>query len=233
MAVAEAVAPGLEGHPVLDWLIADYKSSAERRRNKGEDEVRHYLEIAALEPTEELAHERTTALEDEAADLYYDARRVKAPVWNLVARLRAARTVRRLANDFEAAHHADRMYWLVHRNHRRAVRGRELAMQKATLDSHTADWDGASSTLSCSCGDTTGYVTHIAALLGTDEAGAREALLSAHNNIEINAGMCGGCETCGGASAAVHCPVCGDADDPCLTYFVAAGRGPTDTEGLK
>lgn len=92
------------------------------------------------------------------------------------------------------------------------------------LDRHTADWDGE--TLFCSCGDAGGYTAHIAALLGTDEAGAREALLAAHNNVEANAGMCGGCETCRGDSAAVHCPICGDADDPCLTWFVAAGRGP-------
>jgi hypothetical protein len=98
------------------------------------------------------------------------------------------------------------------------------------LAAHTADWDGETRTLFCSCGDDTGYLAHIAALLGTDEAGAREALLAAHNNIETNTGTCGGCETCGGDSAAVHCPVCGDADYPCLTYFVAAGRGPTDTE---
>lgn len=216
------------GHPVLDDLIADYKASALRRRSKGEDEVRHYLEIAALEPTEELAHRRTTELEEEAAARYDAARRVKPPVWNLTARLRAARTVRRLANDLSAAHHADRMYWLVHRNHRSAVRGRQLALQKAALESHTADWDGVTRILSCSCGDASEYLAHIASLLGVDETGAREALLTVHNNIETGAGMCGGCDTCGAESAAVHCPVCGGADFPCLTYFVAAGRGPTD-----
>jgi hypothetical protein len=119
------------GHPVLDWLIDDYKASAARRRSKGEDEVRRYLEIAALEPTEELAHQRTTALEEEAARRYFAARRVKPPAWNLVARLRAASTVRRLANDLSAAHHADRMYWLVHRNQLRAVRTRELAQEES------------------------------------------------------------------------------------------------------
>ncbi|GAA4034089.1 hypothetical protein GCM10023063_17540 [Arthrobacter methylotrophus] len=152
------------GHPVLDWLIADYRASSARRRNKGEDEVRRYLEIAALEPTEELAHQRTTALEEEAAARYFAARRgVKPPTWNLVARLRAARTVRRLANDLSAAHNADRMYWLVHRNHRMAARGRELALQKAAIETHTAVWDGDTRTLSCSCGETAGYLTHIAA----------------------------------------------------------------------
>lgn len=117
----------LEGHAVLDWLIADYKASSLRRRSKGEDEVRHCLEIAALEPTEDLAQKRTTALEEEAAARYFAACRVKPPAWNLVARLRAARTVRRLANDLSAAHHADRMYWLVLRNHRRSVRARQRA----------------------------------------------------------------------------------------------------------
>jgi len=101
------------------------------------------------------------------------------------------------------------------------------------LAGHTADWRQESRDLSCSCGDATGYLAHIATLLGTDEAGAREALLAAHNNVEINAGMCGGCDTCGGASTAVCCPVCGDGDDPCLTYFVAAGRGPADIEGMQ
>lgn len=120
-----------EGHPVLDWLIADYKASSSRRRNKGEDEVRHYLEIAALELTEDLAQSRTTALEEEAASRYFAARRVKAPGWNLVARLRAARTVRRLANALSAAHHADRMYWLVLRDHRSAVRARQHAGEGA------------------------------------------------------------------------------------------------------
>jgi hypothetical protein len=116
-----------EGHPVLDWLIADYKASTAHRRNKGEDEVRRYLEIAALEPTEELAQKRTTALEEEAAGRYFTARLVKPSAWNLVARIRVARTVRRLGNDLSAAHHADRMYWLVQRNHLRAVRTREFA----------------------------------------------------------------------------------------------------------
>ncbi|HEX9226480.1 MAG TPA: hypothetical protein VF885_07450 [Arthrobacter sp.] len=96
------------------------------------------------------------------------------------------------------------------------------------LDGHTADWDADTQTLSCSCGEGSGFVAHIAVLLGTDEAGAKEALLAVHVNVAVNAGMCGGCETCGDSSAAVHCPVCGDAHDPCLTYFVAAGRGPTD-----
>lgn len=230
--MAETTDAQPEGHPVLDWLIADYKASAARRRNQGEDEVRHYLEIAALEPTEELAHQRTTAMEEEAADRYDAARRIKHPAWNLVARLRAARTVRRLANDLSAAHHADRMYWLVHRNHRRAVRGRELGRWREALEGHTAVWDEGTRTLSCSCGDAGGYLTHIAALIGADESAAREALLYVHINVETHAGMCGGCETCGGASSAVHCSVCGDADDPCLTHFVAAGRGPTD-EGAR
>jgi hypothetical protein len=216
------------GHPVLDWLIADYKASAARRRSQGEDEVRRYLEIAALELTEELAHQRTAALEEEAADRYDAARRVKHPAWKLLARLRAARTVRRLANDLSAAHHADRMYWLVHRNHRSAVRGRQLGRWREALEGHPADWNKDTRTLSCSCGDAGGYLRHIAHLLGTDEAGSREALLSVHHNIEIKAGMCGGCETCAGSSAAVNCLVCGEADDPCLTYFVATGRGPTD-----
>jgi hypothetical protein len=92
---------------------------------------------------------------------------------------------------------------------------------------HTADWGEETRALSCSCGDATGYVAHVAALLGVDEADAREALLELHSNVETNAGMCGACEACAGSSAAVHCPVCGDADEPCLTYFVAAGRGPT------
>ena len=226
--MAETVEAQPAGHPVLDWLIADYKASSSRRRNKGEDEVRHYLEIAALEPTEELAHQRTTALEEEAADRYYAARRVKPPIWNLIARLRAARTVSRLANDLSAAHHADRIYWLVRRNRSRAVRGRQLGLQKTALKSHTAAWDGDTRTLSCSCGDAAGYLAHIATMLGVDDAAAREALLEVHNNVETNAGMCGGCETCADSSAAVHCPVCGDADEPCLTYFVAAGHGPTD-----
>lgn len=101
------------------------------------------------------------------------------------------------------------------------------------LERHTAVWRQESRTLACSCGDVTGYVSHIGALLGTDEACARGALLAAHDNVEVSAGMCGGCDACGSASAAVHCPICGDASDPCLTYFVAAGRGPTDTEGLQ
>lgn len=96
------------------------------------------------------------------------------------------------------------------------------------LYGHTADWDGESGVLACSCRDSTGYVDHIAALLGADEHGARQALLAAHDNTEVNAGTCGGCETCGDTSAAVHCPICGDGYDPCLTYHVAAGRGPTD-----
>lgn len=97
------------------------------------------------------------------------------------------------------------------------------------LDRHTAEWDGQ--TLACSCGDASGYLGHIAALLGIDEDGARAALLGEHCISGVNAGMCGGCETCGDSTAAVHCPVCGDAEDPCLTWFVAAGRGPADTEG--
>ena len=96
------------------------------------------------------------------------------------------------------------------------------------LASHTADWDAETRILACSCGDAAGYVAHIATLLGTDEPSAREALLVVHDNVAVNAGMCGGCETCGDSSTAVHCPVCGDAYDPCLTYFVATGRGPTD-----
>jgi uncharacterized protein (DUF433 family) len=216
------------GHPVLDALIADYKASASRRRSKGEDEVRRYLEAAALEPTEDLAHERTAALEEEAAERYDEARRVRVPAWNLVARLRAGRTVRRLANDLSAAHHADRIYWLVHRNQRMAVRGRERAAQNAALAGHTAQWDGDTRTLSCFCGDHAGYLAHVAVLLGTDESGARAALLTVHDNIEINPGMCGGCETCGGDSAAFHCLVCGESDHSCLTSSVAAGHGPTD-----
>lgn len=209
---------------MLDWLIADYKAAASGRRDRGLDEVRRYLEIAALEPTEELAHERTTALEEEAASRYFAALRVKPPRWNLLVRLRAALTVRRLANDLSAAHHADRMYWLVHRNHRQAVRDR----QRTDLQGHKAHWAMDSRILSCSCGNTTGYIAHIAALLGTDEGTACKVLLDFHENFETNAGMCGGCETCSGSSAAVRCLICGHADDPCLTYYVAAGRGPTD-----
>ncbi|MBG0738640.1 hypothetical protein IV500_04290 [Paeniglutamicibacter antarcticus] len=136
--MAETPESQQEGHPVLDWLIADYKASASRRRSKGEDEVVRYLEIAALEPTEDLAHARATALEEEAASRYFKACRVKPPVWNLVARLRAARTVRRLANIHSAAHHADRMYWLVRRNQRRAANARQRA-EEAALESHAAD----------------------------------------------------------------------------------------------
>lgn len=213
------------GHPVLDWLIDDYKAAASRRRDsKGLDDVRHYLEIAALEPTEELARQRTTALEEEAAGRYFAARRVKTPRWNLVGRIRAALTVRRLANELSAAHHADRYYWLVHRNLRQAARDR----RREDLRAHTAHWDMDAHVLSCSCGDTGGFLSHIAALLSTDEGGARKILLDFHENFEVNAGMCGGCETCGGSSASVRCLICGHADDPCLTYHVAAGHGPTD-----
>lgn len=115
-------APAQSGHPVLDWLIDDYKAAAARRRNsRGLDEVRHYLEIAALEPTEDLALKRTTALEEEVYERYRAARRVDPPAWNLVARLLKAITVHRLANEVSAAHHADRYYWLVHRNQSRAA----------------------------------------------------------------------------------------------------------------
>lgn len=111
------------GHPVLDWLIADYKAEGSRRRSsRGLDEVRRYLELAALEPTEELALKRMEALEEEAAGRYFEARTVKPPQWNLLARLRAALTVRRLAKELSAAHHADRYYWLVHRNLRKSGR---------------------------------------------------------------------------------------------------------------
>lgn len=104
------------------------------------------------------------------------------------------------------------------------------------LAGHTADWHEESQALSCSCGDRARYVVHIAALLGTDEAGARQALLTAHDNVEVNAGICGGCDTCGSQSAGVHCPICGDADHPCLVYYeVGAGSStdPNDTEGMK
>jgi hypothetical protein len=103
---------------------------------------------------------------------------------------------------------------------------------ESLLDRHTADWNEDTRTVYCSCGDPADYVDHIAALLGTDEDGARAALLTTHDNVGVNTGMCGGCETCGDSSAAVHCPVCGDADFPCLTWFVAAGHGP-DTEGSR
>ncbi|WP_422759035.1 hypothetical protein [Paenarthrobacter sp. C1] len=116
------------GHPVLDWLIADYKAEGSRcRSSRGLDEVRRYLELAALEPTEELALKRMEALEEEAAGRYFEARRVKPPQWNLLARLRAALAVRRLAKDLSAAHHADRYYWLVHRNLRKSGRANKDA----------------------------------------------------------------------------------------------------------
>lgn len=214
------------GHPVLDWLIDDYKAAASGHRNsKGLDEVRRYLEIAALEPTEELARQRTTALEEEAASRYFAARRVKTPRWNLIGRIRAALTVRRLANELSAAHHADRYYWLVHRNLRQAARDR----RREDLRTHTAHWDMDGHVLSCSCGDNGGFLSHIAALLSTDEHGARQALLVAHEITEVNQGMCGGCETCGSCSQGASCRICGDDEQPCLTYYVAAGNGPTES----
>lgn len=99
----------------------------------------------------------------------------------------------------------------------------------AVLAGHTADWDGEALIVACSCHTRhpDGYFAHIAALLGTDEAGARQGLLEAHANVEVNTGMCGGCDTCGAESTSVACPICGSDYEPCLTYYEASGRGPS------
>ncbi|QOT19261.1 hypothetical protein [Paenarthrobacter sp. YJN-5] len=75
----------------------------------------------------------------------------------------------------------------------------------------------------CSCGDTAadGFLPHIASLLGTDETAARAALLEAHDNVEVNPGMCAGCETCGDSSAGAFCQICGFNYDPCFAHFLA------------
>ena len=97
------------------------------------------------------------------------------------------------------------------------------------LAEHAAKWNDVDLVVVCACGarHLGGYFAHVASLLGTDESGAREVLLEAHTNVEVNAGMCGGCDTCGADSAAVSCPICGDGYDPCLTYYEAAGQGPS------
>jgi hypothetical protein len=92
---------------------------------------------------------------------------------------------------------------------------------KAALEDHAADWHEDTRTVVCSCGDATGYLAHITALLRTDELGARLALLEAHEFTEINAGMCGGCDTCGSDSASAVCAICGEGYSPCGAYFEA------------
>lgn len=97
---------------------------------------------------------------------------------------------------------------------------------EALWANHAVDRPGAGS---CSCGAVLpdGLAVHLAALLGLDEAAAREALLEAHNNVEINAGMCGGCDTCGSEAAMAVCRICGEGYSPCPTYYEAS-RHPTE-----
>ncbi|MET4144076.1 hypothetical protein [Arthrobacter sp. UYCo732] len=88
---------------------------------------------------------------------------------------------------------------------------------------HNIGFDEATRNTVCECGDRghAGYLAHIAGLLGTDETGARQALLKAHTFTEINPGMCGGCETCGSDSVSAVCAICGEGDSPCGAYFEA------------
>lgn len=90
--------------------------------------------------------------------------------------------------------------------------------QNALLAAHTVDRPDADV---CSCGDSLpdGIVPHVAALTGTDLAAARAALLASHDNVEVNAGMCGGCDTCGSDAAMAVCRICGEGYSPCPTYY--------------
>lgn len=83
------------------------------------------------------------------------------------------------------------------------------------------------SSVRCSCGDLApgGFLAHLSSLLGIDETAARAALLEAHDNVEVNPGMCGGCETCGDSSAGAFCQICGFNYDPCFAHSLAT-EGP-------
>lgn len=96
-------------------------------------------------------------------------------------------------------------------------------MSAKLLADHSLGFDEASRTAVCTCGNAlpAGYLAHIGRLLGVDECGTRTALLEAHALTEVNAGMCGGCDTCGGESASVICAICGEGYSPCPTYFEA------------
>lgn len=99
-----------------------------------------------------------------------------------------------------------------------------MADPDVLLAGHSVGYDEAARDTFCTCGDKTGrngYLAHIAGLLGTDESGARKALLKAHAFTEINAGMCGGCDTCGSDAAAALCAICGEGYSPCAAYFIA------------
>lgn len=88
---------------------------------------------------------------------------------------------------------------------------------------HTVEHPGAPS---CSCGENLpgGLIAHIATLMDVDEIVARKALLTAHNNVEINAGKCGGCDTCGSDAAMAMCAICGEGYSPCPTYYAAVAE---------
>lgn len=91
------------------------------------------------------------------------------------------------------------------------------------LAEHLVEYDQIAKATVCSCGNsrTGDYLSHVAGLLDTDELGARLALLEAHDFTEINAGMCGGCDTCGSDSASAVCAICGEGYSPCGAYFEA------------
>lgn len=96
-------------------------------------------------------------------------------------------------------------------------------MSAKLLADHNLGFDKANRTALCACGNTlpAGYLAHIGRLLGTDECGTRTALLEAHTFTEINAGMCGGCDTCGSDAASAVCAICGEGYSPCGAYFAA------------
>lgn len=95
-------------------------------------------------------------------------------------------------------------------------------MSAKLLADHNLGFAGR--TALCTCGNTlpAGYLAHIGRLLGVGECGTRTALLEAHASAEVNAGMCGGCDTCGSESALAVCAICGEGYSPCGAYFIAA-----------
>lgn len=102
------------GHPVLDSLISRYRAglgSSVRRDALHRQVIQLWEMTASQTTTEEEAIKHLDHLYSLAIDHYRENKPAPAPVWNLLARYRRWRLLRRLEDQLSAAHEADKYHF--------------------------------------------------------------------------------------------------------------------------
>lgn len=89
----------------------------------------------------------------------------------------------------------------------------------------------------CVCGAAgDAFIEHAAEIAAIGAGEAAELVEELHSTEVLNAGCCGGCESCGNRSESYRCQVCGESSGQCVTSYVAGLflRPPSteNTEGL-